>query len=63
MAFKMKGFSPFTQKTTEPENKPLCAKCGKPAKGHDDSTHAFTTNPDDPDYEGGDTFDVKPKNK
>ena len=37
-----------------------CAKCGKPKKGHDDSTHAFTTNPDDPDYEGGDDFDVKP---
>ena len=45
----------------EKENKPLCAKCGQIREGHDDSTHAFTTNPDDPDYEGGDTFDVKPE--
>ena len=37
-----------------------CAKCGKPKRGHDDSTHAFTTSASDPDYEGGDTYDVPP---
>jgi len=37
-----------------------CAKCGVIKGKHKSDTHAFTTNPDDPDWEGGDTYDVAP---
>lgn len=81
MAFKMKGWSPFTQKeTTIKENKQdnddgsddqskeaaikrgdACAKCGILKGDHSSvTTHAFTTSASDPDWEGGDAFDVKP---
>ena len=38
-----------------------CAKCGVKSIDHKSTTHAFTTSAHDPDWEGGDTFDVKPK--
>jgi hypothetical protein len=66
MSFKMKPptffNSPFTQKAEKTTvNAATCAKCGVIKGKHKSDTHAFTTNPNDPDWEGGDTFDVKPK--
>ena len=58
MAFKMTG-TPFQQNIFKQKK---CAKCGvTEAKHKNITTHAFTTSASDPDWEGGDTYDVKPK--
>ena len=48
-------------KTLKSKGGATCAKCGVKSIDHKSTTHAFTTSAHDPDWEGGDTFDVKPK--